>query len=185
MTRSPVVSSRTFDLRVPDLATSDLTGDTVHEVVARGKHILMRFGGGSPCVATCAWTARGTWWQPAGVRSVIPSTWCAPGSAMPPGFATGYRVHDLRIVATANEHELVGHLGPDLPRRRLDVDEVLRRLNAQPDTPIGEALARSAQPGRHRQSLQVRDACSSSGSVRGRAPPTLPTYADSSRRHSG
>jgi len=36
----------TFDLRVPQLATSDLTGDTVREVAARGKHILMRFDNG-------------------------------------------------------------------------------------------------------------------------------------------
>jgi endonuclease-8 len=35
-----------FDLRVPDLALSDLTGATVTEVLARGKHILMRFDDG-------------------------------------------------------------------------------------------------------------------------------------------
>src|ERR1700733_12742348 len=35
-----------FDLRIPALATADLRGDTVHEVLARGKHILMRFDGG-------------------------------------------------------------------------------------------------------------------------------------------
>ena len=32
-----------FELRVPRLALSDLTGATVTEVVSRGKHILMRF----------------------------------------------------------------------------------------------------------------------------------------------
>src|ERR1700712_181863 len=36
----------TFDLRVPQLATADLRDDTVDAVVARGKHILMRFAGG-------------------------------------------------------------------------------------------------------------------------------------------
>ena len=35
-----------FDLRVPTLALSDLTGRTVTEVIARGKHILMRFDDG-------------------------------------------------------------------------------------------------------------------------------------------
>ncbi len=35
-----------FDLRVPQLATADLRTDTVTEVLARGKHILMRFQGG-------------------------------------------------------------------------------------------------------------------------------------------
>ena len=34
------------DFRVPSLATTDLSGRTVSEVVARGKHILMRLSGG-------------------------------------------------------------------------------------------------------------------------------------------
>ena len=33
-----------FDLRVPKFATADLTGETVHEVVSRGKHLLHRIG---------------------------------------------------------------------------------------------------------------------------------------------
>src|ERR1700709_1078271 len=33
----------TFDLRVPQLATADLRGKSIREVLARGKHILMRF----------------------------------------------------------------------------------------------------------------------------------------------
>ena len=31
------------ELRVPQLATTDLAGETVPEVVARGKHVLTRF----------------------------------------------------------------------------------------------------------------------------------------------
>ena len=33
-----------FDLRVPQVATVDLTGEVVHAVVPRGKHILHRIG---------------------------------------------------------------------------------------------------------------------------------------------
>ena len=33
-----------FDIRVPRHATADLTGEVVHEVVPRGKHLLMRIG---------------------------------------------------------------------------------------------------------------------------------------------
>ncbi|HEX7833921.1 MAG TPA: DNA-formamidopyrimidine glycosylase family protein, partial [Pseudolysinimonas sp.] len=33
-----------FDLRVPKFATADLTGETVHGVVSRGKHLLHRIG---------------------------------------------------------------------------------------------------------------------------------------------
>ena len=33
-----------FDLRVPQLATADLTGEQVHGVLPRGKHLLTRIG---------------------------------------------------------------------------------------------------------------------------------------------
>jgi len=58
----------------------------------------------------------------------------------PTWLATGYRVHDLAVVATADEHQLVGHLGPALLGPDWDPDEAVRRLLAQPDVPIGEAL---------------------------------------------
>src|SRR3954470_20416030 len=38
----------TCDLRWPSLATVDLTGRTVGEVVARGKHLLLRVDGEPP-----------------------------------------------------------------------------------------------------------------------------------------
>src|SRR5262249_55646474 len=52
----------------------------------------------------------------------------------------GYRVHDLALVETAREDTLVGHLGPDLLGPDWDPDEAVRRLAAQPDRPLGEAL---------------------------------------------
>jgi endonuclease VIII len=130
----------TFDLRVPDLATSDLTGDTVREVLARGKHILMRFAGGLTLHSHLRMD--GSWYLVVAGRRPHrhPEHMVRARIGNAAWLATGYRVHDLRIVATANEHELVGHLGPDLLGADWDVDEVLRRLNAQPDTPIGEAL---------------------------------------------
>ncbi len=33
-----------FDLRVPRFATAALTGEVVHEVISRGKHLLHRIG---------------------------------------------------------------------------------------------------------------------------------------------
>jgi endonuclease-8 len=54
--------------------------------------------------------------------------------------ATGYRVHDLRVVATADEAELVGHLGPDLLGADWDAGVAITRLLAAPETPIGVAL---------------------------------------------
>jgi endonuclease-8 len=54
--------------------------------------------------------------------------------------ATGYRVHDLRLVATEHEDELVGHLGPDLLGPDWDAERAVARLLRAPDVAIGEAL---------------------------------------------
>ncbi|MGC4805452.1 zinc finger domain-containing protein [Micromonospora sp. DT233] len=54
--------------------------------------------------------------------------------------AVGYHLHDLELVPTAREDELVGHLGPDLLGADWDPAEAVRRLAAQPAATIGEAL---------------------------------------------
>lgn len=130
----------TFDLRVPQLATSDLTGDTVEDVLARGKHILMRFAGGltlhSHLRMDGSWhivaAGRRPTAQPAHrIRTLVGnSEW----------LAAGYRVHDLRIVRTCDEDRLVGHLGPDLLGPDWDAAEAARRLCGQTDRSVGEAL---------------------------------------------
>ena len=54
--------------------------------------------------------------------------------------AVGYRVHDLAVVPTADEDQLVGHLGPDLLDPGFDRDEALKRLRTDPAREIGVAL---------------------------------------------
>jgi endonuclease VIII len=129
-----------FDLRVPQLATCDLRGATVAEVLARGKHLLTRLDDGhtvhSHLRMDGSWYLSQAGQRPRGhpdhlIRAQLGNTeW----------LATGYRVHDLRVVATADEAELVGHLGPDLLGPDWDADAAARRLLAAPETPIGEAL---------------------------------------------
>jgi endonuclease-8 len=130
----------TFDLRVPTLATVDLRGATVTEVRARGKHLLARLDSGVTLHSHLKMD--GSWYlcrageRPRGnpdhmIRAQL-------GNAE--WLATGYRVHDLRIVATTDEDQLVGHLGPDLLGRDWDLDEALRRLRADPTRAVGEAL---------------------------------------------
>ena len=46
----------------------------------------------------------------------------------------------IEIVDTAREFEVVGHLGPDLLADDFDLQESLRRLTANGDEAIGEAL---------------------------------------------
>ena len=128
------------DLRVPQLATVDLRGTSVLEVLARGKHILTRLSTGRTLHNHLKMD--GSWYlcrageRPRGhpnhmIRAQLGnSVW----------LATGYRVHELRLVDTTAEHELVGHLGPDLLGPDWDAGEAVRRLCADPDRPIAEAL---------------------------------------------
>ncbi len=128
------------EFRVPTLATTDLTGVEVLEVVSRGKHQLFRFADGftlhSHFRMDGAWriypTGRswsgGPDWQ---VRAVL-------GTAGQ--VAVGYRLPVLELVPTSEESTVVGHLGPDLLGPDWDLDEALRRIRAAPAVSIGEAL---------------------------------------------
>ncbi len=128
------------ELRVPSLATTNLTGRRVEDVVARGKHLLLRVSGG--------WTLHthlrmdGAWrvfapherWRggPAHqIRAVLGNM---------EAVAVGYRLPVLELLATADEDSVVGHLGPDLLGPGWDPAEAVRRLLADPARPIGEAL---------------------------------------------
>src|SRR4051812_20486037 len=127
---------RRGEFRVPQLATLDLTGATVREVVPRGKHLLIRFADGR--TLRTHFRMDGSWhiyrpgtkWRggPAyDIRAVLASeAW----------ECIGYRLHDLALVPTADEGQLVGHLGPDLLSPDWDLDEALRRLREQPDEQI-------------------------------------------------
>ena len=131
---------RRGELRVPQLAGTDLAGRTVSEVVPRGKHMLTRF--------TDGWTLRthyrmdgswhiyrhGTRWRggPAfSIRAVL---------ATDEWECVGYRLHDVAMVRTEHEDQLVGHLGPDVLSPDWDLEEALRRLRAHPDEQIGVAI---------------------------------------------
>ncbi|TDC04223.1 DNA glycosylase, partial [Streptomyces sp. 8K308] len=102
------------DLRVPRLATTDLTGRAVLDVTPRGKHLLTRVEGGltlhSHLRMDGAWHVHtpGQRWRggPAHqIRAIL---------ATADHTAVGYRLPVLDLVRTAEEPRLVGHLGPDL-----------------------------------------------------------------------
>ena len=131
----------TFDLRVPELATSDLTGHTVTEVVARGKHLLTRFD--NDLTLHSHLRMDGSWYLsrtggPPPRRHPEHMVRARVGNAE--WTATGFRVHDLRIVTRAGEASLVGHLGPDLLGPDWDPDRAVANLLAAPQATIGEAL---------------------------------------------
>ncbi|MGQ0630245.1 MAG: Fpg/Nei family DNA glycosylase [Sporichthyaceae bacterium] len=128
------------DLRVPELATVDLSGATVAEVLARGKHQLFRFENG--------WTLHthfrmdGTWHltRPGAARSGGPDHQVRAVLRTAEWEAVGYRLPVLDLVRTAEEDSVVGHLGPDLLGADWDAAEALRRIHLDPSRSIGEAL---------------------------------------------
>ncbi|MFY1690861.1 DNA-formamidopyrimidine glycosylase family protein [Plantactinospora sp. WMMB782] len=133
------------DFRVPQLATADLTGATVLESAARGKHLLLRLlppDDGTRLTLHSHLRMDGAWraytpgerWaaRPAHTIRVVLRTAAA--------VAVGYHLHELALLPTADEPSLVGHLGPDLLGPDWDPAEAVRRLAAQPSRSIAEAL---------------------------------------------
>jgi endonuclease-8 len=148
------------DLRVPSLATVDLRGRRVIEVVPRGKHILIRLAAATQdAVATTrdavaaapltlhshlrmdgAWRVEPARTSGLGARRPVGRDDVRVVLTTPEVVALGRRVHDLALVPTAREVELVGHLGPDLLGPDWDAAEAVRRLRRRPERPIGPAL---------------------------------------------
>jgi endonuclease-8 len=145
------------DLRVPQLATVDLTGWRIVESTCRGKHLLLRLSedGGRRMTLHSHLRMDGAWrvFGPGQPWGVGPQGWGAGRSSRggpahtiravlrtAPATAVGFHLHDLALVPTAEEPTLVGHLGPDLLGPDWDADEAARRLATHPDTAIAEAL---------------------------------------------
>ena len=127
------------DLRWPSLATVELVGDTTVEVVAVGKHILHRLASGrtlhSHLKMEGRWRVRPReaherWGDPA-VRAVLATTSYV---------AVGTRLGMLDLVATRDEHTLVGHLGPNVLGATWDAARAVANLAATPEVAIGAAL---------------------------------------------
>ncbi|MFI9724059.1 DNA-formamidopyrimidine glycosylase family protein [Streptomyces sp. NPDC052396] len=128
------------DLRVPALATVDLTGREVTGVISRGKHLLIRVEGGftlhSHLGMDGSWRIRAAGERRRGgpehqLRAVL-------GTAA--HTVLGYRLPTLELLRTAEEDSVVGHLGPDPLGPDWDPAEATRRLLAEPGRAVGEAL---------------------------------------------
>ncbi len=128
------------ELRVPQLATAELTGETVREVRARGKHILTRLSSGLTLHSHLRMD--GTWQltRAGATPRRHPDHMIRVRLGNDEWWATGYRIHDLRLVPTEREAELVGHLGPDLLGPDWDAEVAIANLCRGPQLAIGEAL---------------------------------------------
>ena len=138
------------DFRVPALATVDVAGYTVREVIPRGKHLLMRLqppATANPAFAQPALTLHShllmegrwdlyapgeRWKRPAHTARVVLETANAK--------AVGFEIAQVKLLPTEQESEVVGHLGPDLLGPDWDAQRALDNLRADPQLCIGQAL---------------------------------------------
>lgn len=128
-------------LRWPTVATTDQRGATTLEVVPRGKHILHRLDSGVTLHSHLRMD--GTWRvhdprtltrQQLFAHRVRAIVGCRTATAL------GCELGMLDVVRTADEHMLVGKLGPDLLGSDWDGDAAVTRLLTRPERPIAEAL---------------------------------------------
>ena len=125
------------DFRVPRYATVNLAGQTVTEAVARGKHLLIRTDRG--LTVHTHLKMEGAWRiQPAGpfrdshrLRVLLANAeW----------LAAGYQLGITEVLRTSREHQVIGHLGPDLLGPDWDPDAAVARLSREQGRAVGEAL---------------------------------------------
>jgi endonuclease-8 len=127
------------DFRVPRYATVSLTGRTVTEAVARGKHLLIRTDNG--LTVHTHLKMEGYWRiQPAGGRPPGRGYQLRLVLANTHWLAAGYLLGITEVLPTARENQVTGHLGPDLLGQDWDPAAAVARLARDPDRPIGEAL---------------------------------------------
>jgi len=117
-----------------------LVGRTVEAVEARGKHLLLRFSGGS--VLHTHQGMRGSWrlqrrvrqarWPPS-ARAVIETADVVAICSLAP-------VVELLSATQAGAHPGLSRLGPDLLGPGFDAEAARRRLRARGDLEIGVAL---------------------------------------------
>ncbi|GAB6897421.1 DNA-formamidopyrimidine glycosylase family protein [Kineosporia succinea] len=131
----------TADLRWPSLAEENLVGLEVLEVVAIGKHLLIRLEQNATLHSHLrmegSWHVHRTgepWRRPRTeheIRAVLAnSEWTA----------IGHHLGMLDLVATDREHTLVGHLGMDILSPAWDPDVAVQRVRDQGTREIGLVL---------------------------------------------
>ncbi|MEG3631140.1 Fpg/Nei family DNA glycosylase [Streptomyces poriticola] len=128
------------DFRVPQYATVDLTGRTVHDITPRGKHLLTRIEGGLTLHTHLRMDGSWKVFAPDGRWTGGPAHQIRVVLGTADRTAVGYRLPVLELLRTADEQRVVGHLGPDLLGPDWDPERARDNLLADPARPVGEAL---------------------------------------------
>ncbi|WP_067510442.1 DNA-formamidopyrimidine glycosylase family protein [Actinoplanes sp. TFC3] len=117
-------------------------GDTLTEVAAVGKHLLMRFASGrtlhSHLRMQGSWRTHRPAWRPRPVADRL-GAWLDLGER---GVLAAHDMPVLEVVATTREHTVIGHLGPDILAADWAerIGEAVANVAAAPDLPIRQAL---------------------------------------------
>ncbi len=126
------------DFRVPRFATVNLAGQTVTQALARGKHLLIRTSGG--LTVHTHLKMDGSWRILPAAASLADGHRIRLLLANAEWQAAGYLLRTTEVLPTSGEHDVTGHLGPDLLGPDWDAAEAVRRLATDRDRAIGEAL---------------------------------------------
>jgi endonuclease-8 len=122
------------DIRVPRYATVDLTGNTVDEVLTRGKHLFIRIG---PASIHSHLLMDGSWRiSPRDVPDHTIRILLQAGDITAAGIDLGV----LEILDRSNDLAAVAHLGPDLLGEDWNPQQAATNLSSDPDRPIAAAL---------------------------------------------
>jgi formamidopyrimidine-DNA glycosylase len=128
------------DFRVPQHATADLSGREVLAFDAYGKHLLTRFSGGLTLHTHFEMDGA---WQVVGPGKSLPRTFdeeirLVLSTDGPTAYAL--RMPVLELLETADEHRVIGHLGPDVLGESWDEARAVANLLRDPGRPLVEAL---------------------------------------------
>ncbi|KDE98655.1 DNA glycosylase [Mycolicibacterium aromaticivorans JS19b1 = JCM 16368] len=125
------------DIRVPRYATVDLAGQTVDEVISRGKHLFIRVG---PASIHSHLKMDGAWRVgPKGkpIRNAYKIRIALEAGDIQ---ALGIDLGILEILDREHDEDAVAHLGPDLLGDDWDPKAAAANLAEDPDRPIAPAL---------------------------------------------
>lgn len=122
------------DVRVPRFAAVDLSGQTVDEVLSRGKHLFIRVGDASihsHLKMDGAWIIGRVRAPAYKIRIVLETA---------ESRASGIDLGVLEVLDRATDMTAVEHLGPDLLGQDWSAQTAATNLMADPDRPLAEAL---------------------------------------------
>lgn len=128
---------RRCQVRDPRLTHLDLVGSQLADVDAHGKWLLLRFDDGRTVYGHLRMDGR---WD-LGRRSQAPEWKRRLELEMDTGWLTAVDMPVLGIVPTAEESQIIGHLGPDLcGPAEPDLVQIVHRLASDVDRPLAGAL---------------------------------------------